>query len=167
MILTDYYRFEKIANKSKLRLDCVASTRSYLKLEEKRATKATKESETRDATNIGTLVIYYGDVPKQFGGDVHRKAGKSITIKGENLSSLYVPDVDSGFAYGDFKGTKDALLFCFKDFEVINGRVQAGGVLEVFIARGKSKDSAPLYHLLCDGELDEEMDNLRQQAVTE
>lgn len=166
MILTDYYRFEKIALKSKMRLDCVASTGSYPELEEKRATKATKESNTRDATNVGNLVIYFGDVPERFGGNVHRKADKAISVKSQNLSSVYVPDPESGFAYGDFRGTKDALLFCFKDLSVIDGAVQAGGVIEVFIARGKSKDRVPLYNVLCDGGLDEEMEALRQQAVT-
>ena len=34
-----------------------------------------------------------------------------------------------------------------------------------FIARGKNKDSIPLYNLLSDGELDEEMDYLRQKAT--
>lgn len=166
MILTDYYRFEKKALKSKTRFDCVASTESYPELEEKRATKDTRECTTRDATNVGDLVIYYGDVPDRFGGNVRRKADKAISIKGQNLSSVYVPDLNSGFAYGDFRGTKDALLFCLTNLSVIDGAVQVGGVIEVFIARGKSKDRVPLYNVLCDGGLDEDMEILRQQAVT-
>lgn len=165
MILTDYYRFKKIALKSKMRLDCVASTKSYPELEEKRATRTTKESSKFDATSVGDLVVYYGNVPDRYNGDVHRKADKAISVKGKNLSSVYVPDPESGFAYGDFKGTKDALLFCI-NIEVIDGKIQAGGTLEVFIARGKSKDRVPLYNVLCDGGLDEEMEALRQQAVT-
>lgn len=166
MILTDYYRFEKIAIKSKMRLDCVASTGSYPELEEKRATKATKESVTRDATNVGDLVVYFGGVPDNFGGDVHRKADNSITIKGKNLSSVYVPDPGNDFAYGDCRGTNDAMLFQFSNFSVIDGRVQTGGILEIFIARGKSKDCMALYNIMCDGELDDEMTLFRQQAVT-
>ena len=165
MILTDYYRFKKIALKSKMRLDCVASTKSYPELEEKRATRTTKESSKFDATSVGDLVVYYGNVPDRYNGDVHRKADKAISVKGKNLSSVYVPDPESGFAYGDFKGTKDALLFCI-NIEAIDGKIQAGGTLEVFIARGKSKDRVPLYNVLCDGGLDEEMEALRQQAVT-
>lgn len=166
MILTDYYRFEKKAIRAKQRLDCVASTSSYTDLEEKRAAKPTKESSTRDATNVGDLVIYFGDVPETFGGSVHRKADKSISIKGKNISSVFVPDPESGFAYGDFRGTKDALLFVFKDLDVVDGRIQTGGVIEVFIARGMSKDRVPLYNVLTDGGLDEEMETLRQQAAT-
>lgn len=163
MILTDYYRFERIALKSKTRMDCTASTRSYPEFEEKRATMAKRATEKRDATNIGDLVIYYGNVPDQYGGNVHNKADKSITIKGKNLSSVFVPDPESGFAYGDFKGTTDALLFVV-GLAVVNGVIQAGGYIEAFIARGASKDRVPLYNLLADGGLDEEMEYLRQQA---
>lgn len=166
MILTDYYRFERLALKSKTRMDCTASTKSYPEFEEKRATQATRASEKRDATNIGDLVIYYGGVPDGFGGNVHNKADKSITIKGKNLSSVFVPDPESGFAYGDFRGTTDALLFVTTDLYTVDGVIQAGGIIEVFVARGASKDRVPLYNLLTDGGLDEEIDILRQQAHT-
>lgn len=165
-ILTDYYKFSRVATKAKLRLDCVASTESYPEFEERRATKATKATEKRDATNVGDLVIYFGDVPEQFGGDVHRKADKSITIKGKNLSSVYVPDPSNNLAYGDVRGTADALLFVFDGVEVVNGVIQAGATVEIFIARGKSKDRVPLYNLLSDGELEEELNDLRQRAIT-
>ncbi len=161
MILTDYYKFERVAIKAKSRLDCTASTMSYPEFEDRKATKPTKATEKRDATNVGDLVIYYNDVPPQFGGNVHRKADKSISIKSKNLSSVYVPDPNTNFAYGDFKGTSDALLFVFHDLKTINGAIQAGAIIEVFIARGKSKDRVPLYNALSDGELEEEMNALR------
>ena len=101
MYLTDYYRFDRVATKAKMRLDCTASTESYPEFEEKRATKQQRATEKRDATNAGDLVVYYGDVPDQFGGDVHRKADKSLTIKSKNLSSIFVPDPRGCFAYGD------------------------------------------------------------------
>ena len=165
MILTDYYRFERVATKAKMRLDCTGSTESYPEFEEKRATKPQRATEKRDVTNVGDLVVYFGDVPGNFGGEVHRKADKSLTMKGKNLSSIYVPDPGSCFAYGDVRGTADAMLLVFNGFEVINGVVQPGASVEVFIARGKSKDRVPLYNLLSDGELDEEMNLLRQQAT--
>ena len=164
MILTDYYCFERLANKSKTRLDCTASTMSYPEFEEKRCTKPQRATEKRDATNVGDLVVYYGDVPNSFGGDVHRKANKSLTIKGKNLSSIYVPDPSTNFAYGDVRGTADALLLVLSNFEVVNGVVQQGAKLEIYIARGKSKDCKPLYNLLCDGELDEEIEQLKDEA---
>ncbi len=167
MILNDYYCFERLASKSKTRLVCTASTMSYPEFEEKRCTKPQRATEKRDATPVGGLVVYYGDVPSNFGGDVHRKANKSLTIKSKNLSSIYVPDPGNSFAYGDVKGTADAILLVHSNFKVINGTVQQGSKLEVFIARGKSKDGKPLYNLLCDGELEEEMQHLRGLAKTD
>ena len=164
MILSDYYSFEKIALKSKTRLDCVASTGSYPEFEDKRASKPTKANEKRDATNVGDLIIYLGDVPEQFSGNAQRKADKSLTIKGKNLSSVYVPDPTSNYGYGDVKGTADALLFVFDGMKIINGVISAGAAIEVFVARGKSRDRVCLYNLLCDGELDEEMSSLRAMA---
>ena len=169
MILTDFYKFERLAVKSKQRLDCTLSTESYNDFEERRATKATKASERLDATNVGDLVIYLGRVPDRFGGNVHQKADMSISIKGKNMSSVYVQSKDAlinGFGYGDFRGTADALLFVFHDCKVVDSVIQAGAVLEVFVARGKSKDRVPLLNLLADGELDEEMQTLRGRAVT-
>lgn len=163
-ILTDYYRFERLATKSKTRLDCVASTGSYPEFEEKRTTKANKATEKRDATELGSLVCYYGDVPEVFGGNVHRKADKAITIKGKNLSSVYVPDPSTNFGYGDVRGTADALLFVFENMEVANGAISQGGKLEVFIARGQGKNRVALYNLLSDGELEDEINELRQSA---
>lgn len=163
MILNDYYRFEKVAFKSRTRLDCVASTCSYPEFEDKRATKPTKANDKRDATNVGDLVVYYGDVPDRFCGDVHRKADKSLTIKGKNLSSVYVPDITTNYAYGDVKGTSDAILIVFDDLKVVDGCILSGAV-ELFVARGKSRDRVSLYNLLCDGELDDEMSDLRDRA---
>lgn len=162
-ILTDCYRFEKLAFKSKTRLDCTASTGSYPEFEDKRATKQIKATEKRDATNIGDLVVYLGDVPQQFGGNAQRKADKSLTIKGKNLSSIFVPDLTNSFAYGDVRGTTDALLFVFDNLVIVDGCIISGG-LDVFVARGKSRDRVSLYNLLCDGELDEEISSLRETA---
>ena len=163
-ILTDYYLFEKTATKSKTRLDCTLSTESYPEFEEKRITKQTKATDKRDATNVGSLVAYLGDVPEQFGGNIHRKADKSITMKSKNLSSVYVPDPSSIFAYGDVRGTADALLFVFSGMELVNGFIPIGAKMEIYVARGKSKDRVPLYNLLADGELDDEMKELRTKA---
>lgn len=163
-ILTDYYCFERIATKSKTRMDCTASTESYPEFEEKRMTKANKATEKRDATNIGDLLIYFCDVPEQFGGNVHRKADKAITLKGKNLSSVFVPDPSTNYGYGDVRGTADALLFVFDGVEIVNGSIPQGAAIEVFVARGKSKDRVPLFNLLSDGELDEEMSELRARA---
>ena len=145
MILTDYYKMAKQPEqKSKMRLDCINSTKSYPEFETMR-------------NKHGAFFFYFGDVPERFGGDVHRKADKAIT-KTKNISSVYVPDITQKYGYGDCRGTKDALLFLFNyDYTEI----------EVFIARGQVNNKRQLYLLLSDGELNKEIEQLRQQAVTD
>jgi hypothetical protein len=164
MILTDYYRFDRLATKAKTRLDCTASTQSYPTFEENRATRTTQATEKRDATNEGDLIVYYNDLPKTFSGEAQRKADKSMTMKGKNLSSVFVPDPASNYAYGDINGTGDAVMLVFHDFTVTNGVIQQGAAVELFIARGKEHEQIAVYNLLCDGELDEEMNLLRGRA---
>lgn len=168
MIITDYYKFEKTALLSASRMDCVASTKSYPEFEEKRKTRGNKQTAKKDANFVGALTCYYGNVPERFGNDARRKADKSVSIGSKNLSSVYVPDVTLSYAFGDVQGTTDAILFIFDDaFGVTDGRINKGGVLEMFICRGQSKNCQALYNLLCDGGLDDEIEAMRSKAVTD
>lgn len=127
-----------------MRLDCLLSTKSYPEFEAMR-------------NKHGAFFFYFGDVPDRFGGDIHRKADKAVT-KTKNISSVLVPDVEQRFGYGDVRGTNDALLFLFNDnFTQI----------DVFVARGQRNNKRQLYLLLADGELANEVDQLKQQAVTD
>lgn len=58
MILTDYYKFERVATKAKQRMDCTASTESYPEFEDKRATREIKETEKRDATKSWAVLLF-------------------------------------------------------------------------------------------------------------
>ena len=168
MIITDYYKFEKTALLSGTRMDCVASTKGYPEFEDKRKTRGNKQTAKKDANFVGALTCYYGNVPDRFGDDARRKADKSVSIGSKNLSSVYVPDVTLPYAFGDVQGTTDAILFVFGDnFGVTDGRVNQGAVMEMFICRGQSKNCQALYNLLCDGGLDEELEAIRKQAVTD
>ena len=168
MILTDYYKFERIAKKAKHRMDCTASTESYPEFENRRATKAQRETERRDAISVGDLIIYWVAPDSHMRANRKRKADRSITIKSDNLSSVYnwQREGDGWFAYGDFKGTTDALLFIYQVKEV-NAAIQKGAVIEVFVARGKSNECNTICNLYSDGELDEEMNTLRKQVAKE
>lgn len=151
MILTDYYRFEKLADqKSKMRIDCTASTQSYNPLEAMR----NKQDE---------LFFYLGDNTHTKAGQ-ERKADLALS-KTSHISSIYNPDIEKQFWYGDMKGTADAFLFIHKNFILVDGRIQAGAVIELFIARGQRNNRATLYNLLADGELDEEINTLRNQVT--
>lgn len=166
MILTDYYCFERMATKAKHRMDCTASTNSYPEFEDRRKAKAQRETEKRDAINVGDLLIYWVAPDGHIRADRKRKADRSITINRDNLSSVYnVQREGNGwFAYGDFKGTTDALLFIYNVSEV-NATIQAGAVIEIFVARGWADKCNTLCNLYSDGELDEEIEVLRKQVT--
>lgn len=147
MILTDFYRFEKLPiQKSKLRIDCTASTGSYNPLEVLR-------------NKAGDLFLYIGD-------NTHTKAGKErkadlALSRTVHISSVFNPDLNLPYWYGDMKATADAFLFVHNNVEFVEGGIQAGAVIELFVARGQRNNRIPLYNALCDGELDEEMNALR------
>ena len=152
MILTDYYCFEhKADTKSKTRIDCVTSTESYPQFEE--------------ITNkAGELFLYMGD-------NTYTEAGKKqksdlALSHTKHISSIYRPDLSNGFAYGDVKGTADAIIIVFHDFSITDGRISDGARVEIFIARGYRNDRGNLYTMLLDGELNEEMEFLRNKAKT-
>lgn len=168
MVITDCYKFSKVAPLAKGRLDCVASTKGYPEFEEKRRTKASKQTAKRDANIVGGLAISYGNVPDNYEGEVKRKADKSVSIGSNNLSSVFVPDVTLPYGYGDVYKTSDAILFKFNEgFAVVDGRVIMGGSIDVFICRGQSRNVQALYTMLCDGDLDDEIEAISANVEAE
>ena len=151
MILTDYYRFEKLPNqRSKLRIDCTASTGGYDPLEALR-------------NKAGDLFLYIGDNTHTKAGQ-ERKADLALS-KTTHISSVYNPDLNLPYWYGDMKGTTDAFLFPQKNAKFIDGGIQIGAVIELFVARGQRNNRSQLYNALSDGGLDEEMNALREQVT--
>ena len=145
MILTDYYNFGKLPEqKSKMRMDCISSTKGYPVFDALR-------------NKAGSLFVYFGDVPASFGGDIKRRADKAIT-KTTNISSVFVPDVEKLLGFGDVKSTQDAILIVF------NCNYSQ---MEIFVARGQKNNCRQLYNLLADGEHDTEIASLKKQAVTD
>ena len=136
-ILTDLYSFKKTEGK-KTRYDCIVSTESYEPFETLRNGKS-------------ELFIYLTDVPDKFRADVKRKADKCIS-KTRNISSVFIPDITLNYAYGDIRGTSDALLMIylpdFKGFDII-------------ISRGQRNNKMNLYRLLSDHELNQEIESLK------
>ncbi len=145
MILTDLYVFEKLPEqKSKSRIDCTLSTKSYPEFEQMR-------------NKAAALFMYFGDVPDGFKGDIKRKADKALT-KTKNISSIYVPDIEKRYGFGDVRGTTDALLFIFNaDYTKI----------DVLIARGQKNNKNQLYCIFSDGELNDEIEQLKKRLVTD
>lgn len=162
---TDYYLFVKAATHSATRMDCEASTKSHPFLERYRGTTTRKGTEKSDALNKGDLKIYVGKTPANFDCTTSRKADLSVTIRNENLSQIYRPNLESPYAYGDVKGTSDAIIFKLSGFQTINGNIEQGAVLEMYIFRGLVNNALALYNMACNGELDEEMEALRKKAT--
>jgi hypothetical protein len=142
MILTDYYKGEHLPEAAKTRYDVTCSSGSY------------EHFETKLKTKKGGLSFYFGDVPDRWHFSSKDRPDKAITKK-DNISSVFVPDITLLFAYGDVSGTQDAILLVYSnDWQVI----------EIFIARGQRNNRRNLYILLCDGELDQEIETLREKV---
>jgi len=143
MILTDYYKAEHVSTTAFTRYDVTCSTGTYDHFE-------TLLKSRRD----GSMFFYYGDRPDRFGGSGRTRTKKAIT-KGNNISSVYEPDPDMLFGYGDINHTNDACLI------IMSGNKQW---IEIFISRGGRNNAINLYQLLCDHELDDEIERLRKLA---
>jgi hypothetical protein len=142
MILTDYYKGEHLPDTAKSRYDITSSTQSY------------EPFETKLKNRKKGLSFYFGDVPDRWHFSSKDRPDKAIS-KSDNISSVFVPDVTLPFGFGDVKGTQDAILIIHsKDWQTI----------EILIARGQRNNKRNLYHLLCDKELDLEIEALRSHA---
>lgn len=147
MRLTDYYKLEKLPNSiSKERMDCVASTGSYDLIEE---------------TGMGKrgwlgIKMYFSNIPPHFKAHNRRKADKILSFGSKNFSSVYFPNINyPTFGFGDVEKTQDGLLFLFnKEFTQV----------EIFVARGLKNSISNLFNLFLDGELEEEINNIRKIA---
>ena len=149
MILTDYYRLDDLksatgkANKSH-RLDCTASTGGYEPFE---AIAARARGHR--------FYCYLNGVPETFAADAQRRADLALTCT-KNISSVFVPDIERPYrAYGDVKGTTDALLIRLAE--------DYTGV-ELYVARGYKNNSKNLFRAWVDGELENDVATLQAMA---
>lgn len=143
-LLDVYYKFERLdSTKGKNRRDLVVCSEIY---------------EPIHYTNPkGNTWIYLNINPEHIQVNAKRKFGMSITKgNGDHISGVIIPEPEkSQYGYGDVKTTLDAMLFLFS---------KDNTSIEVFIAKGKKNSAQGLFNLLCDGELDEEMQKLRDKA---
>lgn len=148
MILTDYYRMERLPNFIKNRtprFDCTASTGGYPLFEDIASRSRAKR-----------FFCYYNGLPNSFSLSAKNNAEMAIT-NAKNISSVFIPVLNKNWlGYGDVKGTHDALLFVFSnDYSI----------MEIFIARGYKNNRKRLFDILYDNELCDELHQLRERAV--
>lgn len=153
MILTDYYKFAKLpGGKSKMRMDCVASTKSYDGFEALRNKK-------------GELFVYVGDNTYTQAGE--RGKSDMALSRGVHITSLCTTDIALPCWYGDFKNTSDAMMMIHTGFDRYDGAIAEGSTIEVFIARGQRSNRHNLFTEFVDGERNDEIEALRQRAISE
>ena len=167
MRLVDYYRFEKVETITKTTMRCVASTKSYDTWERQRKMKSIKATKQHGAINEGDLLIrltrtdYINARPE-------RKTDLALLMGDAHVTSIYRPDPNSDFGFGDIRNSKDAIITKFCDLSIVNGAIGMDSIIEIFIARGKGgKDGIRLWEMACNGELDDEFDKLRSKAISE
>ena len=150
MILTDYLKGEKLTE-AKSRYDIISSSESYDFLESLLINKR--------GFNVGGLSFNCVSRPDRW---KKKNSGLAITKGSHNITSLIRPDVTLNYAFGDINGTSDGCIIVFNpDFKVTGITT-----IEIFIARGTKNDVNGLWDLLIDGDLNPEMEILRQKAVT-
>jgi hypothetical protein len=150
MILTDYYKGNKLTN-AQSRFDVTASSCSYDFFESLLINK--------QKFNVGGLSLNLCQRPDRWNGS---KTDYAITKGSSNITSVKRPDIESKYSFGDINGTNDGCIIIFNDDFKANGVSE----IEVVIARGCKNDTVPLWNLLIDGDLDQELELLRKSAVT-
>ena len=150
MIFTDYYKGEKLTD-TKSRFDITASTGEYDFFESLLINKR--------IFNIGGLSFNCVQRPDNWGG---KKTDMAITKGSHNITSVKRPNLNINSGYGDINGSKDGCIIVF------NPDYKETGIttIEIFIARGLRNDTNGLWELYTDGELINEIELLRQKAVT-
>lgn len=147
MILTDYYQAKKLTV-AESRYDVTNSTQSYEPFESLLVNKR--------KFNVGGLSFNYVPRPATFKGIDGRKTDMAITKGNVNISSVYVPNLQTHLiTFGDVNGTNDALIIVFSTDRL---------TIEIFVARGYKNDVLALYEDVKAGDLDTEMDALRATA---
>lgn len=162
---TAYYHFCK-DDKSKTRLNCVASTENYLPFELLRTDREQKETPKRSRIKIGDLLVYLTDRPDRF-RQSWKFASKSITTRdGTNLSSVYIGHKSANMVlgYGDFYSTSDGLIFIIKDVQTENGYIQKGGSVEVYIAPKQAFHIKDICMMVAKGVYTAEFEHLKKNA---
>jgi hypothetical protein len=98
MILTDYYKGEKLSEASS-RYDITASTGEYDLFESLLINKL--------KFNIGGLSFNLGKRPDRWRG---KKTDMAITKGSHNITSVKRPNIEDNSAYGDISGSTDGCI---------------------------------------------------------
>lgn len=133
-MIEHYQKFRHISEKSKSRFELISYTEPVYE-------------------PLFLPYIYFMNTPERIRANQKRKSDFGISQR-EWISSVFIPDITKPYiAYGDIKGSDDLLLI------FING-----DELEFYICRGKKSLFQSVLNLYFDGELDEEIQGIRERA---
>lgn len=148
MLITSYYKFARKADsKTKTRIDCIASTQDYSPLEALRSKKN------------GLLSLYVTENRSRKAKD----RGATLALsKTESITSLFEHEKNCSIWHGDIKKTKDCLIISHNDVYAPDGETLNDDlIIEVYVFRGQKAHVQNLCNLFIDGELDEEIGNIK------
>ena len=149
MILTDYLKAEKTDGK-KYRFDITASTDTHDYLS---GIIINKRNPNQGGESFNLVPR-----PEKYKDSV--MSDKAITKGSYSISSIYIPDIEQAFGFGDINGTNDAIIFCW-ELDKENNII----AIELFIARGQKHNKKNLYFLFSDSELVSEVEDLKSKSV--
>lgn len=152
MIFTEMYLFQK-RDGNKQTLDCVASTRSYLKFERERNKRG------RLRAYIGTGYIARPSA--------HAVSDYKLSIGKEAISMLFELRSGVNLYTGDVKGMGDAFVVLHRDFARINGKISDGAKFAIVIARNLKRDRQILGVEVANGRFADEIETLAKQLRPE
>lgn len=134
-MIEHYKKFRHVSEKSKSRFELISYTEPVYE-------------------PLNLPYIYFQNTPERIKANQKRKSDFGISQR-EWISSVFIPDITKpNFAYGDIKGKDDLLLIVIGNNE-----------LEFFICRSKKSLFQSVMNLYFDGELDEEIKEIRARAI--
>ena len=139
-----YYRFRKSPERKTLMfLESFARVYEPLHVAKKRTNQ---------------VYTYLTKKPFHILAEQERKPAFSISNEQGYISGIYLPDMEEAahLGYGDIKGTEDGLICEFSE----NYQV-----LEIYVIKGQKSIIEPWFWIMVDGELEQELEGIRNEAI--
>jgi len=133
---------------------------NYLKFSRNKSGKANTRFELSDYSEpvydqLNREFIYLIKTPEKIKAKSQRKTNFGLYQK-EWISSLFIPDISKpNYSFGDIKNTEDLILVIISDDH-----------LEIFVCKGKKNLFQSVLNLFFDGELNEDIERIRQRALS-
>ena len=139
-----YYRFRKAPERKTLMfLESFAREYEPLHVAKKRTNQ---------------VYTYLTKKPVHILAEQESKPAFSISNEQGHISGIYLPDLEGAahLGYGDIKGTQDGLICKFSENYL---------VLEIYVIKGQKSIIEKWFWIMVDGELEQELEGIRNEAI--